>query len=195
MSTPPAKGRAQAMVRTGGGAKTSVTAAALVVAVLYTWKANGLSLGSMERPGSGLFPVVVGAFFVLMCCVALVEARIEGRRQAVGDSTGEGGVAEVVDRQPKAAPAAPREPAFDLRRLAAFLMILTLQVLAFVPLGFIVSTFLGLMAISTLLGERTRKRITRNAVFSAVLTMLLYVIFGMVLDISLPAGIYAPAVL
>ena len=186
--------RAQATVRTGSGGKGLVAIAALVLAVLYTWKANGLSMGSMERPGPGLFPMVVGAFFVVMCCVAFLEARLEGRREAIIEPSRDGDVLAAAEQDSAAAPAVQQESALDYRLLAGFLTVITFHVLSFVPLGFVVSTFLSLAAISTLLGHRTRSQIIRNVVFAAILTMLLYVIFGVVLDISLPAGIYAPTV-
>lgn len=188
--------RLQARPRFRISAKVLVSVGALVIAILYTWKANSLSLGSFERPGPGLFPMVVGAFFVAICCVAFVEARFESRRRAAVDSSDhDEGDALVAGEQGSAATHTGQlDTVPDYRLLVGFLVVITFHVLAFVPLGFVVSTFLSLTAISTLLGQRTRGPIVRNVIFAAALTILLYFIFGMVLDIGLPAGIYAPTV-
>ncbi|MEY8569596.1 tripartite tricarboxylate transporter TctB family protein [Brevibacterium linens] len=172
--------------------KILVSAATLVVAIGFTWQATSLPMGTLERPGPGLFPVVVGAFFILMCCVAIVEAQLERFKMSreVGHSSSaeqsaviEEDTEEVVDDGPP-----------NLRKIIAFLAILTAYVVLFVPLGFFVSTVLALIAISTLLSGISRKDIIRNVIFAIALTFLLYFIFAMTLDIRLPPGVYAPTV-
>lgn len=208
-----------ATARSRASLKIVVSAASLLLAIWYTWQASALPMGSIDRPGPGLFPIITGAFFILMCCVAIVEAQIEKfkaeRSQpapatAIPATLAASQATATANYAPVAAspvgsdgPTLPdeaengtgsAEPTVNTRKLVGFLAIITAHIALFVPLGFFVSTVLSLAGISTLLSGLGRKNIIRNAIFAVALTFVLYFIFVMVLDIRLPVGVYAPTV-
>ena len=53
------------------------------------------------------------------------------------------------------------------------------------PLGFMVTSFLFLIAYALLLGE---KKYLRLVIISAIITVFLYVVFGVLLQVNLPRG-------
>lgn len=71
-------------------------------------------------------------------------------------------------------------------RLFIGIVLLLVYALILDYLGFVVSTFLFSVAYSYLLGE---KRIPRLLLYSFIITVILYVLFQMGLDIMLPRGI------
>lgn len=68
-----------------------------------------------------------------------------------------------------------------------FLGILIVVVLSFIlePLGFMPACFIFLVAYGILLGER---RYLRLALFALVITLVLYICFGVLLQVNLPRG-------
>lgn len=76
-------------------------------------------------------------------------------------------------------------PAFLKSKL--FIGIVIIVILSFIlePLGFMPTSFLFLMAYGILLGE---KRYLRLAIVALVITFVLYICFGVLLQVNLPRG-------
>jgi putative tricarboxylic transport membrane protein len=72
------------------------------------------------------------------------------------------------------------------RRIVVILALLAAYIFAFIPLGYPLSTFLFLAAITTYLD---RSRLIRNLVYAALFSAVVYVVFNYGLRVSLPLGV------
>lgn len=138
----------------------------LIGAVAIALIATAVIVGAVTSPDPGFgvvrpatFPVVIG---VLMLVSAAWLAWDTLRRAASS-------VGEALDRRPLAATALAT---------AAFL-------LAFVPLGFVLSATPYLIAESRILGSRA---VLRDAVAAVIFVLALYLLFVQFLTVDLPNG-------
>ena len=76
-------------------------------------------------------------------------------------------------------------PSFLKSKLFLGILIVVVASLLLEPLGFMVTSFLFLVAYGILLGERKYWRI---ALIAIVITVFLYVVFGILLQVNLPRG-------
>ena len=151
--------------------RLTVALVAFVIACLYTAQATTMSRGSVDRPGAGLYPLVIGVFFIGTTVITAVEAFFKRGDQVEGPMRLEHGTNFVL-----------------------FIVAMLAYVVAFQPLGFIVSTFLAVAAVSMIVPPMGGiRRVLYSLVFAAGFTALLYWFFAMLMQIRLPEGIYAPA--
>ena len=121
-------------------------------------------------------PIVIGAA-TLLCAVALV---IQAVRRGDGDLPEEGGTGTDGDST---------EQASGFRRITerqvlVSFVIFGVYIVAFIPLGYLLSTFLFLVAMTTYV---ERRKIIRNCIFGAVFSPAVYVMFNYGLQVQLPA--------
>jgi putative tricarboxylic transport membrane protein len=128
--------------------------------------------------GPQVAPIVIGVATVV-CAVALVvqamrhgatdepEARTESPHEAAEETASASGIVGLHRRQV----------------LVSF-VIFAAYIVAFIPLGYLLSTFLFLVAITTYVD---RKRLLRNCIFAAVFPPAVYVLFTYGLQVQLPS--------
>jgi putative tricarboxylic transport membrane protein len=76
-------------------------------------------------------------------------------------------------------------PPQDLRKLGVVALLLLGYILIFVPLGYAISTFLFMLAVTTYLD---REHWIRNLIYAVVFSVVVYSIFVYVFGVQLPAG-------
>ena len=129
--------------------------------------------------GPQVAPMVIGAATVV-CALALV---VQGVRRGEDEDRAEPGDTGA------GADGAPSVPASGIRGLTQRQVLVTFvifgaYVVAFIPLGYLLSTFLFLVAMTTYV---ERQKIVRNCVFGAVFSPAVYVLFNYGLQVELPA--------
>ena len=86
------------------------------------------------------------------------------------------------------APDAPERIALDWVSIGLMVVTLVAYILAFRPLGFIISTALMVVAGSQILGDR--HHLLRDAIIGVVLAVTVAFVFGRLLNINLPPGLF-----
>lgn len=92
----------------------------------------------------------------------------------------------VWGRSRREAASGDEAPPQDLRKLGVVALMLLGYILIFVPLGYAISTFLFMLAVTTYLD---REHWMRNLVYAVVFSVVVYSIFVYVFGVQLPAGV------
>lgn len=134
-----------------------------------------------QSPGLGprVLPLVVSVG-LLLCGVLLVLTATRRHDEGVEEALlreDEDAVMGLLD---------PDEPPVPVRGLLVVLALLVVYAVAFIPLGFVLSTTLFLGTVTTFVDPR---RWIRNWVFAAALSGAVYLLFTEVLAVVLPAGL------
>lgn len=157
-SEPPEDG-----IATSERTATTVTAVIfLVIALTYSWQALSYSVGTPAQPGPGLFPIMIGALFVVAAVGLLVETR-RGR-------------SEDVVHWPY--------PRYALR----LVLVLVASVLYLVLLPIIGQLLAGALLCALLLIALNMRRWWVVLIVSVVSSVTIYVLFSTVLGVPLPRG-------
>lgn len=148
-----------------GTGRAVVGGVGFAVAVLYVVAAALLPMGSASQPGPGVFPLVVGVAFALVCAGAVVEALA---RPAFRERlTLSAGVAR--------------------RRLLVVTVTLLASIVATPYLGiFVAATALMLVSLRVLGNVGW----VRSVVYGLVTSAVLYAVFVILLRVPLPNGIF-----
>lgn len=142
----------------------AVSFAFLAFSALYLVQGARFPLGSVEQPGPGLFPILVGAFLVVSGFAFLLQC-------------------------PRQIPATLALPAGEAgRRVTGIAAALAAFCLLLPWLGYGVTAFGLLLAILRLFGL-TRWAVT--TVVASVATAASYYLFAVVLGVPLPAGFWS----
>lgn len=127
-------------------------------------------------------PLLIGAVTV-MCALALLvrgirepEVDAEPVRTGAGDAT----AGEQIDL-----PGSDQPPSSQRQILVTF-GIFAAYIVAFIPAGYLLSTFAFLVAMTTYVD---RKKLVRNCIFAALFSPAVYVLFNYGLRVQLPPGI------
>ncbi len=128
---------------------------------------------SVTAVGPRTFPLAIGVAFALASLALLVK----GLREASSEEGGE--TAEPVEEEDDALAQSPT-------RLGVIIALLVGYVLLFVSLGYVVSTFLFVLAVTMYLDSRHR---IRNLVYAIVFPLVVYFVFTQLLQVQLPTGI------
>lgn len=126
--------------------------------------------GTLEGPR--VFPIVIG----VMLALASLALLLKGLREAPSDE--DGGPAEPVEEEDDTLVQSPT-------RLGVIIALLFGYILLFVPLGYIISTVLFVLAITMYLDSR---HWIRNLVYAIVFPLAVYFVFTELLQVTLPAG-------
>ncbi len=152
-------------------------AVALVFSLIYL----GLALRIPPSPfaaaivGPRVLPVTIGMVLVAASLALLIQAlRKEVPTPVVQDE--ETGAAEALE-----ASAIPVDPV----RLGVVILILVAYLFLFVPLGYVISTFLFILSMTMYLD---RRHWVRNLVYAVVFPLVVYLLFTEVLEVLLPRG-------
>lgn len=139
--------------------------ASLLVGIGYLSAGWEQPLGTLERPGDGFFPLIVGAVFSLLSLVALIQSL----RPVEGPAT-------VTVDFPRGA---------DLRRVSWITTSLVLFAALFRILGFHLCTAALMVAVLRIISPWKWLKIV---LVSLVLTLLSFLLFQKLLGVPLPRG-------
>jgi putative tricarboxylic transport membrane protein len=89
-------------------------------------------------------------------------------------------------RSPRDVASGEEAPPQDLRKLGVVALLLLGYILIFVPLGYAISTFLFMLAVTMYLDH---EHWVRNLVYAVVFSVVVYSIFVYVFGVQLPAGV------
>jgi putative tricarboxylic transport membrane protein len=175
----------------GRGRDVVVAAAFAVLALIFVVEGASLPLVARGVPGPGLFPLLLAVAILAVAAVLAVQA-VLGRGStrtttpdgdAEGDTEGDddgGSDAESDGRAESAEPPSVRRPL--LLWGVVLLASIALPVIGFLPAMLLLSLIL-------LLGLERRFDVTTVASAVAV-PVACYVLFGVVLDVRLPVGLF-----
>lgn len=140
----------------------------LLICCFYWYYALTLDRGEMSEPGPGFLPIVLGSLGMIISAFLLISTCLS--RKKPGEET------------PPAKPDAPGSyrPLF-LYGLTMALFILTLDVIGIVP-----GLFLAMVAFSKISGLDGW---LKPAILGATTAIALYVIFGVIFQITMPMGL------
>ena len=140
-----------------------------VFAVAYLVVAFTIPKPSFENAvvGPRAVPIAIGVALAAASLALAIRGFVWGRSErdiASGDET----------------------PPQDLRKLGVVALLLLGYILIFVPLGYAISTFLFMLAVTTYLA---REHWMRNLIYALVFSAVVYSIFVYVFGVQLPAGV------
>jgi putative tricarboxylic transport membrane protein len=178
--------RAPTSSRLGGD-----TAAGLVVTAFglgYTGVALGIPADTSETSvvGPAVFPLLFGSLLAVGG-LALVAGGLRKARRTTARPTTEVAAAPAeasppASGLPQETPPASRAP----RSFWVLIALLAGYAVAFIPVGYLLSTAAFLMALMSYLNPR---RLLVNLAFSVLFPVAVYLLFGFGLHITLPAGV------
>jgi len=156
-------------------ARAGVIAAALGAVYLAAAFTIEPDPSSTSVVGPQVAPIVIGAATVLCAVTLVVQALRAGEgddrpeSDAEGDSSGS---------------ASPGLAGLSQRQVLVTFTIFGAYIVAFIPLGFLLSTFLFLVVMTTYV---ERHKLLRNCIFGAVFSPAVYVLFNYGLQVQLPS--------
>ena len=124
--------------------------------------------------GPQVAPIVIGATTVV-CAVALVVQAVR---------SGDGDRSEVTAAEADSARPVQKSRKLSERQVLVTFAIFGAYIVAFIPLGFLLSTFFFLVVMTTYV---ERRKVLRNCIFGAVFSPAVYVLFNYGLQVQLPA--------
>jgi hypothetical protein len=124
-----------------------------------------LSMGTVEQPGAGLFPVFVGVFILSLSIPGLLGSLKPGKATQVQDPVFPGGR--------------------DLRRIISMVLVVLFYAVSIPFLGYGICSAFLMGAVLRLLGMRGWSKTAAAADLTALAS---YLIFVSLLDIPLPRG-------
>lgn len=162
------------------------TVAGLVAAAFglgYTVVALGIPADTSENSvvGPAVFPLLFGTL-ILVGGLALAVGGLRTAQRTTGRPE-----AAAPDAPPPAAGTGAAAPTVRTKRsLSVLVAMLAGYAVLFIPLGYLLSTAVFLMALMTYLN---RRRVLTNLLFSVLFPVAVYLLFGFALRVTLPAGI------
>jgi putative tricarboxylic transport membrane protein len=140
----------------------------LALGLWYTWYAwANVPLGTQERPGAGVFPLVVGTGMIVVSILTLIEAALTDR------VSGEVALPKGV----------------RLRPVLLLSASLVLFVALYQPLGQYIASVLFMIASLSILGTRS---LPRNIVYGTAIGIGISAFFMELLGVRLPDGLLGP---
>jgi putative tricarboxylic transport membrane protein len=131
--------------------------------------------------GPQVAPLVIGAAIVV-CSLVLVVQALRAPATPSAEST----------EAPAEAPAEQSEgtetesPRMSQRQVLVVSAIFAAYIVAFIPIGYLLSTFAFLVGLTTYVD---RTKLLRNCIFAAVFSPVVYVLFNYGLQVQLPPGL------
>lgn len=144
--------------------RAAAGALGLIFGILYLLEGQNLALGRMRAPGPGVFPLVVGVIFVLVCIGVIADALWSKQPGSVDFPKGQ-----------------------DLNRLVIIFGSFVVYVAVLNVFGFLLATVLLVTVFTRLVGDIPWLKATACGVG---VTLLVWSAFVVLLGVQLPAGIW-----
>jgi len=123
-------------------------------------------------------PIVIGAAMIL-CALALLFRGLTAPQVPVGSRSPGAGQGQHSSE------AGATSGGLRQRQVLVVFGLLAAYIVAFIPLGYLLSTFVFLVAVTTYV---ERRRLVRNCIFAAAFAAVVYVLFNYGLKVVLPPG-------
>lgn len=147
--------------------------------------------------GPRVAPLAIGIAAVLCSIALVVQATRHARSpEAAVLSPGRGSLSDSpdpgldpdldADLDPGSRPEPTTSPGHSLPRLLGTFGLFTGYILIFIPLGYVISTFVFLFALTT---YHEARKWRRNLVYAAAFAVLVYLLFTRGLQVQLPPGL------
>jgi putative tricarboxylic transport membrane protein len=130
--------------------------------------------------GPQVAPIVIGIATVVCALALLVQAL--RRPQPADEQSERPGTEQEAEADDDVAPASGLA-GLNQRQVVVSFAIFAAYIIAFIPLGYLLSTFLFLVAMTTYVD---RKKLLRNCIFAAVFSPAVYALFTYALQVQLP---------
>ena len=186
-------------------AETGAAIFFLLIGVVFTIGALQIPAATSEASviGPRVFPLVVGILMMASSAVLLLRSLRRGAERPTQVAAPAGGAGEhhpgateehhIADDLvghslydvPFTEAHALAETKSEGRRIVVILAILAAYIIAFIPLGYPLSTFLFIGGL-TLYLQRAKR--VRNLIYAAVFAVVVFLLFNYVLGVSLPLG-------
>ncbi len=153
-----------AELRSANRIRRVVAVVTLAGSALFLYASWGLSVGTMQRPGAGLMPRLVALGLLASAALALLERVRPGAE---------------LDPLPE------RDGA---RRQGLVLLVLAGYAVAIPLVGFLVSSAVAMSVIAWSLNDS--RNVKRALVIGVTLAVVIDLVFRLLLDVSLPAGVW-----
>ena len=151
--------------RTWRTGRTAAGALGLLFSGVYLLEGRDLTMGTMDAPGPGVFPLVVGVLFALVSLAVIADALL----------TTEGGTAAFPKRQ-------------DLKRLLVIFGAFVAFVLLLEVLGFPIATTLFVTFYTRVVGKIPW---LQSVVCGAGVAAAVWAVFDLLLEVRLPEAIWS----
>jgi putative tricarboxylic transport membrane protein len=152
-------------VRTWRNGRAAAGALGLLFSAVYLLEGRDLRMGTMDAPGPGVFPLIVGILFALVSIGVIAEA--------------------LLTREPGTA-AFPKGP--DRKRLIVVFAAFVAYILLLQVLGFLVATVLFVAFYCRIAGEVPWKW---SLVSGAGVAAAVWLVFAFLLEVRLPEAIWS----
>ncbi|HWL97926.1 MAG TPA: tripartite tricarboxylate transporter TctB family protein [Nocardioidaceae bacterium] len=130
--------------------------------------------------GPQVAPLVIGAAIVVCSLVLVVQAlRAPAAKAPAAESSAESSDVPSAGAEPESARMSQRQVLVVSAIFAAYIV-------AFIPIGYLLSTFAFLVGLTTYVD---RTKLLRNCIFAAVFSPAVYVLFNYGLQVQLPPGL------
>lgn len=134
--------------------------------------------------GPQVAPLVIGTAIVVSALALLVRGLRSPDSHPRTGSTGAGD--GNTGEHNAAAPPRSASARLGQRRVLVTFGIFAAYIVAFIPVGYLLSTFAFLVAMTTYVD---RSKLPRNCIFAAVFSLAVYVLFNHGLQVQLPPGL------
>ncbi len=164
----------------------------MILSILYLIATQQISVFSpfgKQGLDSKSIPLIIGWGMLILSILLLIITFL--RYQKEKDQTIQSNAPKSVNSSPKETPSAKQADNHTAIRLLASLILLCLYILAYQPLGFILSSIAYLIAQSLLItpADKRKKWTLFIILFSIFFTLLVYIIFSKYLTLFLPSGL------
>lgn len=140
----------------------------VVLGIAVTVRSYKLQLGSLQNPGLGLMPFLLGIILFLCSLIIVVRSLMAVRHKARQENKG-------------------MWSDIEFKRIIVCLSSLVGYGLILETVGFVVSTFLLLFVLFKVIGSR---KWLFSLITSLIVVVLSYLLFVVLLDVEMPSGIW-----
>ncbi len=137
----------------------------MVVAAATLWQGSSLPVGSLSSPNTGFLPVILGGLLLVLGFILFIKSLPGGKKEALPPWTGPGGWKVLL-----------------LTGASLFVVAIVFEII-----GYVASIFFLMLFLLRAIG---RRRWPAVVVISAASAFGFYLVFGYLLNIPLPPGIW-----
>jgi len=140
----------------------------IIIGLTVMMVSHGMSLGTLQTPGSGLFPFLLGSLLLIISLSIFINSLNVTKKISVG--TGDTGIWSGI----------------EYKNVLIIVVSLVAYALLLVKLGFLITAFLFLFVLFSVFDSR---RWILTLVVSLITISITYTLFVLILQVELPPGL------